>query len=140
MSNISTDPYLFFRGNADEAMNFYKSIFGGELEGMKYGTLDVSAPEGLTDQNWMHLSLNGGDVNLMASDTVEASEKSAKISIALGGDDEEKLTKIFNGLSEGVTAANPLTKEVWGDIFGTVTDKYGIEWMVNINSGQNTPS
>ncbi len=134
MSNISADPYLFFRGNADEAMNFYKNIFGGELEGMKYGTLNVPAPEGLTEQNWMHLSLNGGEINLMASDTVEASEKSAKISIALGGDEEEKLTSIFNGLSEGVSVDNPLKKEVWGDTFGTVVDKYGIEWMVNISA------
>ena len=137
MSNISTDPYLFFRGNADEAMNFYKSIFGGELEGMKYGTLNTPAPEGLTEQHWMHLSLSGGDINLMASDTVEASEKSAKISIALGGDDEEKLTNIFNGLSDGVEVTYPLQKEVWGDMFGTVVDKYGVEWMVNISTEKN---
>lgn len=136
MSTISADPYLFFRGNTDEAMNFYKNIFGGELEGMKYGTLNVPAPEGFTDQHWMHLSLSGGDINLMASDTVEASEKSAKISIALGGDDEEKLTSIFNGLSEDVPVDNPLKKEAWGDVFGSVTDKYGIEWMVNISAKQ----
>ncbi len=134
MSKINIDPYLFFRGNADEAMNFYKNIFGGELEGMKYGTLNTPAPEGLTDEHWMHLSLNGGEINLMASDTVEASEKSAKVSLALGGDDEEKLTTIFNSLCEGVKVTYPLKKEVWGDVFGTVTDKYGIEWMVNIEA------
>ena len=137
MTKIDVEPYIFFRGNADEAMNFYKNIFGGELEGMKYGTLNVPAPEGMSDQNWMHLSLNGGEVNLMASDTVEASEKSAKISIALGGNDEEKLTNIFNGLSDGVEVTYPLQKEVWGDMFGTVVDKYGVEWMVNISSEKN---
>lgn len=134
MSSIDTQPYLFFKGDADEAMNFYRHIFGGELEGMKYGTLNVPAPEGMSDKNWMHLSLSGGDVSLMASDTVEASERSAKISIALGGNDEEKLTTIFNALCEDVEVQYPLKKEVWGDTFGTVTDKYGIEWMVNISA------
>lgn len=134
MSNVNVEPYLFFKGNAREAMDFYKSIFGGEIEGMTYTASNIPAPEGLSGDSWMHMSLNGGDVNLMASDTAEASEKSAKISISLGGDDEEKLTRFFNGLSEGVEVQYPLKKEFWGDTFGSLTDKYGIEWMVNISA------
>ncbi len=134
MGSISVNPYLFFRGNAGEAMEFYKSIFGGELDGMTYETSKVPAPEGLTGESWMHIGLDGGDVILMASDTAEASEKSAKITISLGGDDEEKLTTFFNKLSEGVEVKYPLKKEFWGDTFGSVTDKYGIEWMVNIEA------
>lgn len=136
MSDINVEPYLFFKGNAGEAMEFYKGIFGGDIEGMTYTASNIPAPEGLSGDSWMHMSLNGGDVNLMASDTAEASEKSAKVSTSMGGDDEEKLTKIFNGLSEGVEVANPLKKEFWGDTFGSLTDKYGIEWMVNITAKQ----
>lgn len=132
MSAITVNPYLFFRGNAGEAMEFYKNIFGGELDGMTYDASKVPTPEGLTGESWMHIGLDGGDVILMASDTAEASEKSAKITISLGGDDEEKLTNFFNKLSEGVEVQYPLKKESWGDVFGALTDKYGIEWMVNI--------
>src|SRR3990167_6299828 len=134
MSDINVEPYLFFKGNAGEAMEFYKSIFGEDVEGMTYNASNIPAPGGLSGDSWMHMSLSGGDVNLMASDTTEASEKSAKVSISLGGDDEEKLTRFFNALSEGVEVQYPLKKEFWGDTFGSLTDKYGIEWMVNISA------
>ncbi len=136
MSNVNVEPYLFFRGNCLEAMNFYKSIFGGELETMTYGDMHVPLPDGFTETNLMHASLKGGDVALMASDTEKASEKAAKVSISLAGDDEEKLTRFFNALSEGVEVQFPLKKESWGDIFGSVTDKFGIEWMVNIGNAK----
>lgn len=132
MSSVSVEPYLFFKGNCLEAMNFYKNIFGGELETMTYGDMHVPLPEGFTEANLMHASLRNGEVNLMASDTAQASEKSAKVSISLAGTDEEKLTKFFDALSEDIEVQFPLKRESWGDIFGSVTDKFGIEWMVNI--------
>lgn len=132
MGSVNVEPYLFFKGNCLEAMEFYKGIFGGEIETMSYEDMHVPVPEGFTGANLMHASLKGGEVALMASDTEQASDKAAKVSISLGGNDEEKLRKIFDGLSEGVEVKYPLKKESWGDIFGSVTDKFGIEWMVNI--------
>jgi PhnB protein len=58
--------------------------------------------------------------------------------LSLGGEDEEKLRRIFDQLSQGVKVEYPLKKEFWGDIFGTVRDKYNVEWMVNITVGDNT--
>lgn len=134
MSSIDVEPYIFFKGNAMEAMEFYKSIFGGEIEKMTYDDMHVPVPEGFTGENLMHASLVNGEVKLMASDTIEASDRAAKVTISLGGTDETKLTGFFNGLSEGVDVKYPLKKESWGDIFGSVTDKYGVEWMVNIGT------
>jgi PhnB protein len=132
MSDITVNPYLFFRGDCREAMDFYKSIFGGELELLTYANAGIEV-DGMAPEMLMHAQLSGGDILLMASDTTEASERAAKVSISLGGTNEAKLRAIFEGLSEGVEVKNPLKKEGWGDIFGSVTDKYHIEWMVNIS-------
>ncbi len=134
MSSISVEPYIFFPGNAAEAMEFYKSVFGGEIETMSYDDMHVPVPEGFTGQNLMHASLKNGDVALMASDTSEASDVAKKVTISIAGTDEEKLTKIFNDLSQGVTVQYPLKKESWGDTFGSFTDKYGVDWMMNIGT------
>lgn len=135
MSKINLDVYLFFRGNCREAMEFYKGIFGGELTVQTYGDVNA-ANEDNKPEHLMHASLEGGDIKLMASDTAQASEKAAKVSISLGGIDEEKLRKVFDQLSEDVEVKYPLKKEFWGDIFGSITDKYGIEWMVNIQAAK----
>lgn len=139
MSKINVSPYLFFRGEAEEAMEFYHAIFGGTLEKVAYSQENgVAPPEGF-EGKLMHSYLENEYISLMASDTPEASEKSAKIAISLSGysEDEEVLMKAFHSLSEGVEVKYPLKKESWGDMFGSVTDKYGVEWMVNISPGQN---
>lgn len=133
MSKISTDPYLFFKGGAKEALEFYKSVFGGEVELMTYDSMKADPPEGMTGDAIMHGSLTG-EVTLMASDTAEASPVAKKVTICLGGDEEERMTKLFEKLSEGVEVQYPLKKEMWGDTFGSFVDKYGIEWMFNIES------
>lgn len=137
MSNITLDPYQFFKGNCREAMEFYKNIFGGDLTIQTYSESKVPATEVLNDDSVMHAMLDGGHAKIMASDTSQASDKAAKVSLALGGTDEATLTGIFNGLCEDVTPFQPLKKEFWGDIFGSVTDKYGVEWMVNIAVPKN---
>lgn len=132
MSDVTLDPYLFFKGNCREAMEFYKNIFGGDLTIQTYADVKAPAPEGLKDDSIMHAMLDGGHIKLMASDTAMASDKAAKISLSLGGSDETTLTNMFNGLCQDVTPFQALKKEFWGDIFGSVTDKYNLEWMVNI--------
>ena len=133
--SVQLDPYLFFRGNCREAMEFYKDIFGGNLDVSLFEDSPGDFPEKETMKGKvMHALLSGGDIRLMGSDTTQASEKAAKIELSLSGEDEEKLTKLFNSLSEGGTVRSPLKKEAWGDTFGMVTDKYNIDWMVNITA------
>jgi PhnB protein len=132
MGDITLNPYLFFKGQAREAMEFYKGVFGGELTVQTYNEVpDMSKDEAKKD--WlMHASLEGGDAKLMASDSDKASPEAAKIELSLVGQDETRLREIFGKLSDGGKVNSPLKKEFWGDIFGMVTDQYGISWMVNI--------
>lgn len=136
MSKIYHDPYLFFRGDCAEAMQFYKNIFGGEVSLMKYDDMPMPGMENAEELKGkiMHALLDAGDVRLMASDTTIASEKSAKIELSLSGEDEEKLRGYFDGLSSGGTVKSPLKKEMWGDTYGQLTDKFGIDWMINITA------
>src|SRR5690349_3325235 len=112
MNDITVNPYLFFQGDCRVAMEFYKAIFGGELTIQTYDDVPGPTQPGM-EGKIMHADLSGGAAKLMGSDTDQASDKTAKISISLGGSDEEKLTAIFNGLSEGVTVKYPLKKEFW---------------------------
>lgn len=133
MSIIETTPYIFFKGQCKEAMEFYQSIFGGELTLQTYA--DVNAATDETPGAYiMHAGLSGGEITLMASDTALASDVAKKVSLSLNGSNEEKLTTIFNRLCEDVEAQSSLKKEFWGDIFGAVIDKYGVDWMVNISA------
>ncbi|HSX45978.1 MAG TPA: VOC family protein [Candidatus Saccharimonadia bacterium] len=136
MSDVHLDVYLYFQGNCKEAMEFYKSVFGGELTVQTFGESPPEAvPGGLNDENKdqvMHARLEGGDIKLMASDGSKASAKSAKVDLSLGGSDETRLREIFEKLSAGGEVGMPLTKMFWGDFFGQFVDKYGVSWMVNI--------
>src|SRR5579862_569949 len=136
MANISVEPYLFFKGNAKEAMEFYKSVFGGELTMSTLGespreTLEQMKVDESRYGEIMHASLKG-PVNLMGSDSQAASEHSAKVELSLGGTDEAQMKQIFDKLAEGGTVRTPLAKQFWGDTFGMLTDKYGVDWMMNI--------
>jgi len=131
MSDIKLYPYLFFRGQAREAMEFYQGAFGGELY------MQSRAEAGMKDDHpdWLiHCRLEGGAAGLMASDTEQASVEAKKIELSLMGDDERRLREIFEKLSAGGSVDSPLKKEFWGDTFGKLTDRYGVNWMVNISS------
>ncbi len=136
MSDISLEVYLYFHGNAKEAMEFYKSVFGGDLTASTYGEVpEGTFPTPISDdmKDWyMHASLEGGDIKLMASDTEKASDEAKKVDLSLGGTDETRLREIFAKLSEGGTVNQGLTPMYWGDLFGSLTDKYHINWMMNI--------
>ncbi len=121
--------YLSFKGNCREAMEFYKSVFGGEL------TLNTYEEQGETRENndWIiHSELSGGDIKLMASDGSGASDKSTKTEISLVGKDEAKMRKVYEKLSEGGQIYVPPEKQRWGDIYGRWHDKYGVLWSMNI--------
>ncbi|HEX2420804.1 MAG TPA: VOC family protein [Acidimicrobiia bacterium] len=129
------NPYISFRDNAREAMEFYKSVFGGNLTLSTFG--EYGAPEGPGADNIMHAQLeteNG--LTLMAADTPPGEEwtPGSNFSISLSGEDAEELRGYWNRLSTGGSVSVPLEKQVWGDEFGQCVDKFGVSWLVNIGS------
>jgi len=130
------NPYLGFRDNAKEAMEFYQSVLGGELTLSTFG--EIGASQDPAEQNKiMHAMLLREDgMTLMASDIPSGMDykPGSTISISLSGDDEAELRRYWEGLSAGGTVAMPLERAPWGDIFGMATDRFGVSWLVNITS------
>ena len=126
------NPYLSFSSTAREAMEFYKSVLGGELQVMTFGQMGQTENADAV----MHSSLvTTAGYTLFAADTM-AEATDSRVTISISGDDADELHGYFTGLSEGGQVTLPLAKQVWGDEFGMFTDKYGIAWMVNINAGE----
>jgi PhnB protein len=131
---MQVSPYLFFYGRTEEAMKFYQSALGGELEISRNGDSPMGDD---VSKEWrdkvMHSTLKGDGFDIMASDGREGSpqEKESNISLAIGLADEAKAKEVFDKLSAGGKVTMPLEKMFWGALFGQLTDKYGIDWMVN---------
>jgi PhnB protein len=126
------NPYLSFRDNAREAMEFYRGVFGGELTVSTFG--DLGAP-GVQEDLVMHAQLSTpSGFTLMASDSPPGMERTVgdNIAVSLSGDDAEELRGYWEQLSEGGTVSLPLEKQMWGDEFGMCTDRFGINWYVDI--------
>jgi PhnB protein len=132
---VKLNPYLNFKDNAREAMEFYKSVFGGELtlSTFKEGGVPDSNPD--VDNLIMHAQLITTDgLTLMGADTPPSMEfhQPAGFGVSLSGDDEAKLRGYYDKLAEGGTVTMPMDKAPWGDIFGMCTDQYGTPWLINI--------
>jgi PhnB protein len=134
------NPHMNFNGNAEEAFNFYKSVFGGEFTKiMRFK--DLSSPEFPIAENdankIMHIELPVGKNFLMANDVPEfmgkTNENENRSKIFIHAESREEADKIFNGLSAGGTIEGPIGDSPWGTYFGMFRDKYGIEWMVNFD-------
>jgi PhnB protein len=127
------NPYVSYRDNAREALEFYKDVFGGNLSINTFGEYgDPDAPEA---NNVMHGQLETDQgFTLMASDTPPGMDFNPgnNITISLSGDDEQELRGYWEKLSEGANVTMPLEKQMWGDVYGQCTDKFGVQWMVNI--------
>ena len=134
MSTTVLNPYLSFRDTAREAMDFYQSVLGGEVTRSTFA--DYHASEDPSEQDKiMHSQLKtDGGLTLMAADTPNSMEWSpgSNGSISLGGDNEAELRGYWDKLVQGGTVTMPLEKAPWGDIFGMCTDKFGVDWLVNI--------
>jgi PhnB protein len=127
------NPYLSFDSNAREAMEFYKTVFGGDLNVMTFGQ-GMPGSGGDEADKVMHAQLNvpNGFV-LMASDTPKSmGSPRPNGAVSLSGDDDAQLRGYWNKLSAGGQVMMPLEKAPWGDSFGMLADKYGVSWMVNI--------
>jgi PhnB protein len=128
-------PYLSFRDNARKAMEFYKSVFGGKLELHTFEEYHA-APTAEENDHIMHSMLEADNgLTFMAADTPSNMEfeDGKRVSMSLSGDNEQELRRYYEKLKEGGQEIMPLGKAPWGDFFGLVTDKFGIEWMVNIS-------
>ncbi|MFL5707191.1 MAG: VOC family protein [Ktedonobacteraceae bacterium] len=131
------NPYLSFRDNAREAMEFYKTVFGGKLEMQTFKEFHASQDPSEANKI-MHAMLTADNgIVFMASDTPNSMEyrTGTNMSMSLSGDNETELRGYYEKLSAGGTIGMPLEKAPWGDMFGMVTDKFGVPWLVNI-SGQ----
>jgi PhnB protein len=130
------NPYLSFKDNARQAMEFYKSVFGGKLVLNTFKEYHASTSPA-EDNLIMHAELNAGDVlTFFASDTPARMEyhPGTNISMSLTGENGDELKGWFQKLSKGGKITMPFAKQVWGDEFGMCTDKFGVGWMVNINA------
>ena len=132
------NPYLSFKDNARQAMEFYKDVLGGELVINTFGEYggDESVANGV-----MHAQLDTpAGFTLMASDTppgMGEAPTGGNITISLSGDDAEELRGYWDRLSANGTVTMPLEKQMWGDEFGMCTDQFGVAWMVNIAQPQS---
>ena len=132
------NPYINFNGNAEEAFNFYKSVFGGEFGAIvRFKDLESAefpVPEDDADKI-MRITLPIGGNMLIANDVPAGmgpvNENENRSKIAITAETKEEADKLFNGLSEGGQIEMPITDSPWGSYFGMFRDKYGIEWMVN---------
>jgi PhnB protein len=135
------NPHINFNGNAEEAFNFYKSVFGGAFIKM-IRFKDLSNTEHQLSEKEankiMHIALPIGNSILMANDVpdflgrVNENENRSKIFVA--AQSREEADKVFNGLSKGGTIEMPIGESPWGSYFAMFRDKYGIEWMVEFES------
>ena len=131
------NPYLSFRDNAREAMDFYHSVFGGELTRSTFGEFQASEDPAEKDKIMHSMLITDSGLALMAADTPSGMDHTPgdNITVSLSGEDEAELSGYWKQLSDGGTVAMPLEKAPWGDSFGMCVDRFGIPWMVNITGG-----
>jgi PhnB protein len=139
---MQLEPYLFFDGKCEEALNFYKAAFGGEVEGIsRWSEMPKDAggppvtPE--TANRVMHASFKSAGVSFMASDATPGKiYGEGPISMSISSTDVAEAERVFNYLAAGGNVEMPMADMFWGAKFGMLTDKFGIDWMVSCRTGQ----
>jgi len=131
---VMLDPYLNFRDQTREAMEFYRQVFGGELRMMTFKDYQASHDPS-EDDKIMHAQLEADGIRLMAADTPNDMDHQpgTNFNLSLSGEDEPTLRKYFEQLQDGGEVMMPLEKAPWGDTFGMLVDRFGIRWLVNVN-------
>ena len=133
-TDIELVPYLQFQGNCEEALNFYKDVFDGQIEiASRYDNPAMNAPDDFKNKI-LHARFMFGRFTMFASDVMPKKKNEAlrsNISISLGLHDEELAKDIFERLSSGGEINIPFKKQFWGDWHGNFSDRFGIHWMVN---------
>jgi len=129
-------PHIGFDGNAEEAFNFYKSVFGGELSLMRWKDNPSCSDWSEEDKNKiMHAALKIGDGTLMGNDVPKVMGQTVKagnnFTVTLNPNSRDEADRLFSGLSAGGNPTMPMQEMFWGGYFGSFTDKFGIPWMIN---------
>ncbi len=132
----AVNPYLNFNGNTEDAFNFYKSVFGGEfITVMRFGDTPGCEDMPETEKNGiMHIALPMGSSILMGTDIPKSMEQvtfGTNQSITIDTESREETERIFNALAKGGKIGMPLEDMFWGDYYGMLTDKFGIQWMLS---------
>jgi PhnB protein len=127
------NPYITFEGETADAMAFYASVLGGDVQIMTFRDAGMDA-DGV-----MHAALETpAGFHIFASDTVEGMSEphvpGNNLQISLSGDDADALRGYWAGLSEGARIVMPIERQMWGDEYGQLVDRFGIAWHVNIAS------
>jgi PhnB protein len=133
---ITLNPYLNFRGNAREAMEFYQGVFGGTLNLATFADYHAASDPSENDLI-MHADLDApGGIRFMGADTPIKMKftPGTNFSMSLSGEDEAELRGFYEKLADGGAVTMPLEKAPWGDTFGMCTDRFGISWLVNITA------
>ena len=139
--SVKLTSYINFNGNATEALEFYQEVFGGTIESDTFGGFNEASggampvPEEDKDKI-MHATLTSEHVELMISDypsSWENKPSESNIVLSLSGDNDATLRSYWDQLAASGTVGEPLSVAPWGDSFGSVTDKFGVSWMVNIS-------
>jgi PhnB protein len=133
---MQLQPYIFFYGRCEEALEFYKKAIGGtyEMQRMDAAPPEMSQHVSADQRNRvMHASFTGSGISFLASDgreTKTIDPEAGNISLALNAPDRETGERIFKALAQGGTVNSPLEDAFWGGRFGDVVDRFGIEWMI----------
>lgn len=133
------NPYFSFRDTAEEAMTFYRSVFGGELSISRFSEYGASDDPAEQDKVMHSMLTSGTGMVLMASDTPDRMELTAgdDVSVSVSGDDEPLMRGWWEALSAGGTVTMPLEEAPWGGLFGMCTDRFGIHWMLSIGDADS---
>ena len=130
-------PYLFFGGRCDEALEFYRTALGAEVQFlMRYNESPDPMPPGSIPPGFenkvMHSSIVIGESVLMMSDGNVEGTHFQGIQLSLGMESADEATKVFEALSRGGAVKLPLMKTFWSPLFGMLTDRFGLDWMINV--------
>jgi PhnB protein len=139
---MQLEPYLFFDGKCEEALNFYKNVFGGTIEGIsRWSEMPKDAggppvtPE--TANRVMHATFKSPGASFMASDASPGKiYGEGPISLSVATSDLAEAERVFNGLANGGKVEMPMADTFWGAKFGMLSDKYGIDWMISCRTEQ----
>lgn len=137
MTNCYVQPYLFFSGHCEEALNFYHTAVGAKIGMiMRFNESPAPLPPGILQAGFenkiMHSEFKIGESTILASDGCDDKTKHSGFSLAIVARNESEAKRTFDGLSKGGSIQMPLSKTFWSPSYGMLTDKFGISWMVMV--------
>jgi PhnB protein len=139
MTATQVQPYLFFGGRCEEALSFYRSAIGAEVDTpMLYKDSPEPTPPGMLQPGFehkvMHVTFRIGDSTIMASDGSEEGQTYSGFSLSLTVSSEIEADQSFAALADGGHVKMPLSKTFWSPRFGMLTDRFGVSWMINVEA------